>query len=98
MALMGYKIEGHAGFAEHGQDIVCAGVSALAQGVLLGLRDAFGDKVSFRKRPGYLAVDLDSQLVGCEASSSVLRVLELGILAMQEAYPNHIDVTYSDID
>ena len=26
----GVTIDGHAGFAEHGKDIVCAGVSALA--------------------------------------------------------------------
>lgn len=31
------KISGHTGFAEHGQDIVCAGISTVVQTALLGL-------------------------------------------------------------
>jgi uncharacterized protein len=33
----GYLVEGHAGFAPHGQDIVCSAVSALTQTTLLSL-------------------------------------------------------------
>jgi uncharacterized protein YsxB (DUF464 family) len=31
------SITGHAGYAEHGKDIVCAGVSAVAHSAILGL-------------------------------------------------------------
>ena len=37
--LVGFIIKGHAGFADHGEDIVCAGASAIAQSALLGLQD-----------------------------------------------------------
>ena len=30
-AYVGFSIKGHAGYAEHGQDIICAAVSVLAQ-------------------------------------------------------------------
>lgn len=30
------EIEGHAGYGKNGEDIVCAGISALSTGVLLG--------------------------------------------------------------
>lgn len=33
------SIKGHAGYAEHGKDIVCAGVSTLVQTMLLGLEN-----------------------------------------------------------
>lgn len=32
------SMKGHAGYAEHGQDIVCASVSAIIQTALLGLQ------------------------------------------------------------
>ena len=35
--ITGYKVSGHAGFAEEGSDIVCSAVSALTQAPLLGL-------------------------------------------------------------
>ena len=36
-ALVGYRATGHTGYAEAGEDIVCAGVSALTQSTLNGL-------------------------------------------------------------
>ncbi len=45
--LVGFRIRGHAGFAEYGQDIVCAGASAIAQAAVLGLKDTLGSSVSF---------------------------------------------------
>lgn len=33
------NINGHANYAEHGQDIVCAGVSAIIQSAILGLEE-----------------------------------------------------------
>lgn len=35
--LTGFLVHGHAGYADVGQDIVCAGVSALVQAAVLGL-------------------------------------------------------------
>ena len=35
--ITGYKVSGHAGFAEEGMDIICSAVSALTQAPLLGL-------------------------------------------------------------
>ncbi len=33
--IQGFSVEGHAGFAPEGEDIYCAGVSAIAQTTLL---------------------------------------------------------------
>ncbi len=95
--LVGFTVQGHAGFAEHGQDIVCAGVSALTQGALLGLQDVLGDRVSFRKQPGYLEVYVGLEDAREIAPRTILRTLELGLLSIAKAYPGHIDVAYQDI-
>lgn len=45
---MNIKVEGHANYAPHGQDIVCAGVSAILQTAVLGLQaiaDAYPNHV-----------------------------------------------------
>ena len=36
-AMVGFSVTGHANTAPHGQDIVCAGISALTQTAVLGL-------------------------------------------------------------
>ncbi|HHW31942.1 MAG TPA: ribosomal-processing cysteine protease Prp [Clostridiaceae bacterium] len=37
-----FSIKGHAGYAEHGKDIVCAGVSAIAYTTLAALKEIAG--------------------------------------------------------
>ncbi len=36
---IGFIVEGHSGYAEHGKDIVCAGISMLAQSMIFGIAD-----------------------------------------------------------
>ena len=45
--LIGYRSQGHTGYAEAGQDIVCAAVSALTQSTLNGLRSVLKAPVMF---------------------------------------------------
>ncbi len=95
--LVGFKVQGHAGFAEHGQDIVCAGVSALTQGALMGLQDALGNQVSFVKRPGFLEIRISPEKA-CEiAPQAILRTLELGLMSIAKAYRGYMEVTYQDV-
>ena len=39
---IGFEAEGHTGYAEEGSDIVCAAVSALTQGAVIGLKEVIG--------------------------------------------------------
>lgn len=85
--LFGFSVEGHAGFGERGKDIVCAGVSAIAQTALYGLQDIAKDAVRFEKREGYLAVTVDPETAREEGPRAVLRTLELGLMAIGRSYP-----------
>ena len=44
------EISGHAGYAELGKDIVCAGVTALMQTLIQSIKDLAGDEIEI----GYL--------------------------------------------
>ena len=39
------EISGHAGYAEPGKDIVCAGVTALMQTLIQSIKDLAGDEI-----------------------------------------------------
>ncbi len=57
------QCSGHAGYAEAGQDIVCAGISTLVQSTLLGLLQVVGINVDYTTRDdGYLQFILPLQL------------------------------------
>ncbi|HPZ78044.1 MAG TPA: ribosomal-processing cysteine protease Prp [Bacillota bacterium] len=95
--LVGFIIKGHAGFADHGEDIVCAGASAIAQSALLGLQDLYGDRVYFRREPGFLEVHMDVEDAAKTECRTIMRVLELGLLSISQAYIRHIDITYENL-
>ena len=50
------SIDGHAGYAEVGKDIVCAAVSALAQGLLHSLDALTDDEISTEAESGHVTV------------------------------------------
>lgn len=52
---MEIKVKGHAGYAPHGQDIVCAGVSAILQTAVLGL------EALANSHPDHVRVNIDSK-------------------------------------
>lgn len=60
----GLTVDGHAGFAETGNDIICAAVSALAQGLIHALSDLTEDEIFYNVRDGHIEIffrDLSEQ-------------------------------------
>lgn len=86
------RVEGHSRQSAKGNDIVCAGVSALVQSAALAL-EYFRLLKSLEQSDGLLemCVDVsvlsDIQKVQCE---SVLSVFVIGIHEMQKQYPEYI--------
>ncbi|AUS70041.1 ribosomal-processing cysteine protease Prp [Lactococcus lactis] len=78
-----YQVTGHAGFANIGNDIVCAGVSALYISVTNALL-SFGK--TFERDEGYFILDpTDKELAS-------LKILHDGIVSIAEQYPGHVIV------
>jgi len=49
-------VEGHAGYAEPGRDIVCAAVSGLIHNLVQSIESLTEDSVKFNIRPGYAEI------------------------------------------
>lgn len=53
-------IEGHAGYAEKGKDIVCAAVSVLAQGLIHSLCALTEDEISVKVEDGHIKLEFEN--------------------------------------
>lgn len=73
----GITIEGHAGYAPEGQDIVCAAVSILAQTLIQSVEELTADTIEYVIQPGTVDIKhgnlstnaqllVDSFFVGCQ--------------------------------
>jgi hypothetical protein len=92
-----FTISGHAGYAEKGHDIYCAGVSAIAQTAVLGLAK------HLEKTPRVNIIEGEDALLECilpadlnaddrYKATLILSTMEAGLLSLQEAYPQYVKV------
>lgn len=56
----GLTVDGHAGYAETGNDIICAAVSALAQGLIHSLEALTDDRISYQIRDGHIGMQYEN--------------------------------------
>lgn len=88
---------GHAGFAQTGQDIVCAGVSALAFTAAEYLMQMQtwdkleGDPVILLE-PGEIRLECEPKITAEEEAEHVFRMLEIGCRLIAKSYPNNVTV------
>lgn len=89
----GFVLEGHAGYARKGYDIICSAVSALAVNAVNSI-EAFTDdgfEVEQKEDGGYLKLTLTGE--PSAACSLLLDSLVLGIQNIQDAYgKNYISI------
>ena len=54
------KVRGHANYAPHGQDIVCAGVTALTQTLVESLKTLTGNEIKYDMSPGRVDIEIEN--------------------------------------
>lgn len=94
--ILGFRARGHAGFAEHGQDIVCAGASAILHTALLGVVRHLGLPARVQAGEGYLELRLErpeearQQQGPWQQAQAVLEAAVLGIREIERQYGQHV--------
>lgn len=86
----GFLVSGHAGYAEHGKDIVCAAVSSLLQAFIASVEELTEDKIKTGLTAGYATVTYGNL---SEPSVVLLDSFFLGVTMIAEKYPNHVKLT-----
>jgi uncharacterized protein YsxB (DUF464 family) len=92
--ICGFTVKGHAGFGYPGEDIYCAGVSAITQTALLGLMCYLSQPPYFQMEEGLMECRLGEELTPEEQGIAqvILGTMEAGLKAMQESYGQYLSV------
>lgn len=97
--LTGFRIEGHAGYAQEGEDIFCAAISALAINTINSISELTEDEIDVDMDEDEAYIDASFfEKPGSEAQL-LLKSLALGLSNMEaeEAAENYIDVIFEEV-
>ena len=99
-ALIGYRCQGHTGYAEAGEDIVCAGVSALTQATLNGLQNVLKAPVMFDidDKAAILEARLTPEASEAQVTQAqlLLETLLEGLQATERSYPRNVRIFFEE--
>ena len=85
------KIEGHAEYAPEGQDIVCAGVSALTQSLIASVDALTYDKLICDISAGNVVIQYGNL---SERGKVLLDSFLIGVAMTADAYPEYVRINY----
>ena len=83
----GITIAGHAGYAKAGQDIVCAGISTLAQTLIASIEELTEDKITYHISPG--TVDIKHGNLS-EQAQLLVNSFFVGVELIANTYPENV--------
>ncbi len=92
--ISGFSVSGHSGYAEAGQDIVCAAVSAVVGMAEATINDVCGAKAKVRVKEEDTRITLTLP-ASCDEEESVQAVLAgllLYLCNLRDEYPDYIEV------
>ena len=86
----GIVVRGHAEYAPMGKDIVCAGVSALVQTLVLSLQQLTDDRIDYRMESGRAIIKF-----WClsDVSKALINAFFIGIEQIAKDYPANVKLT-----
>ncbi len=92
--LIGYQIRGHAQFADEGEDIVCAAVSALGLTGLFAYQKLLARTDFTDPEKGYLQIELPEGLADQDRKTAqiVFETVLTGLYQTAQNYPGYIEI------
>ena len=92
--ITGFTISGHSGYAEAGQDIICAAVSALVTMAEATINDVCGAKAKVRVKDedARITLTLPASCDEEETVQAVLAGMMLTLCSLRDDYPDYIEV------
>ena len=92
--ITGFSVSGHSGYAEAGQDIVCAAITAIVTMAEATINDVCGAKAKVRvkEEDARISLTLPTSCDEEESVQAVLAGLLLYLCNLRDEYPDHIEV------
>jgi uncharacterized protein len=83
---VGFHVEGHAGYAESGSDIICSAISVLTINTVNSVEKLIGDSFSLQTQEADGVMDFKLDEHCTRASVLLLKSLELGLEGIEDQY------------
>ncbi len=84
-------VKGHAGYAEYGNDIVCAGISTLLMTGALAVRELIGIEILEECCDGKLVLEVPTDIVD-DRLQVILQTVVIGLRDIESGYPKNIEI------
>jgi uncharacterized protein YsxB (DUF464 family) len=85
----GISIKGHAHYAEPGKDIVCAGVSTLAQTLVASILGMTVDEIQYDMQPGSVEIRYRNL---SETAQLLVDSFFVGVNMISNTYPDYVRI------
>ena len=92
--ILGFTLDGHAGWGASGQDIVCAAVSSAAYMTANTVTEIIGATADITVDDGYMRVMLTDKIDRCQ---DILSGFRLHLEALQEQYPKRVHLMNTEV-
>lgn len=91
-----FEMSGHAEYAEHGKDLVCAGASAVSFGAVNALFELTDVEpvISQGEEGGYLRVEVPKDASSNERVQTILQTMIVSLQTIERDYREHIKITF----
>ena len=96
---VGFELTGHADAGAYGEDIVCAGISAITETALLGITDVLKLDAAIAQEEGHVRCELSRDMAGedLEQAAIVFNTMIAGLTSLQQAYPKSLKFSYREV-
>lgn len=92
-SIKGFVIDGHAGYANEGEDIVCAAVSAISYTAVGSLVNLVGD-CEYKEEDGYMCIYRPDNMEQSkqETAQTILESMYIGYKQIEKSYGRFVNV------
>ena len=96
---VGFELTGHADQGAYGEDIVCAGISAITETALLGITDVLKLDAAWTREEGHVSCVLSRETTPeeDEKAAIVFNTMIAGLTSLKEAYPKSLKFSYREV-
>lgn len=90
--IKGFTVEGHALFADYGEDIVCASVSILTIGTINSIMRICNEEVKIEQEDGLIKMYLPNTLESSIEAQTLVKSMLYNLQDIEEQYPKNVCV------
>ncbi|MBA3925153.1 ribosomal-processing cysteine protease Prp [Listeria rustica] len=90
--IVAFEMDGHANFAEEGADLVCAGATSIAFGMVNAISERMGVEPVMEDDDGYLYYSVPEKLGVSEDVQILLEGMEHQLISLAYSYPDYITI------